>query len=168
VLVLDPESLRSEDEHRGGFHPSPHLQPTPTVFIPRDNRFVIHHSRPFPFHTTSTSPERLADFVIPALRDFPPSLAFPMTRQQVLDLYFMDARSKLIDIAAFLDRVDRSEGDPDFRLEAFRKALAELQLGEPVRARSVLMSLSDPTLEPIAKAPGKGAVGAWPGHHAPV
>src|SRR5215510_15258380 len=29
-----------------------------------------------------------------------------MTRQQVLDLYFMDARSKLIDIAAFLDRAD--------------------------------------------------------------
>ncbi len=25
------------------------------------------------------------------------------------------------------------------------------------------MSLSDPTTEPIAKAPGKGAVGAWPG-----
>ena len=91
-----------------------------------------------------------------------------MTRQQVLDLYFMDARSKLIDIAAFLDRVDRSEGEPDFRLEAFRKALTELQLGEPVRARSVLMSLSDPTLEPIAKAPGKGAVRAWPGHHAAV
>jgi hypothetical protein len=87
-----------------------------------------------------------------------------MTRQQVLDLYFMDARSKLIDIAAFLDRVDRGEGESDFRLEAFRSALAELQLEEPVRARSVLMSLSDPTLEPIAKAPGKGAVGAWPGH----
>jgi hypothetical protein len=86
-----------------------------------------------------------------------------MTRQQLLDLYFMDARSKLIDIAAFLDRVDRGEGNPDFRLEAFRKALAELHLGEPVRAKSVLMSLSDPTVEPIAKAPGKGAVGAWPG-----
>jgi hypothetical protein len=84
-----------------------------------------------------------------------------MTRQQLLDLYFMDARSKLIDIAAFLDRVDRGEGNPDFRLEAFRKALAELHLGEPVRAKSVLMSLSDPTVEPIAKAPGKGAVGAW-------
>ena len=27
-----------------------------------------------------------------------------MTRQQVLDLYFLDARGKLIEIAAFLDR----------------------------------------------------------------
>ena len=86
-----------------------------------------------------------------------------MTSQQVLDLYFMDARSKLIDIAAFLDRVDRAEGEPDFRLAAFRKALDELQRNEPVRAKSVLMSLSDPTMEPIPKAPGKGAIGAWPG-----
>ena len=86
-----------------------------------------------------------------------------MTRQQVLDLYFMDARSKLIDLAAFLDRVDRAEGEPDFRLAAFRTALAELAKNEPVRAKSVLLSLSDPTSEPIEKAPGKGAVGAWPG-----
>jgi hypothetical protein len=86
-----------------------------------------------------------------------------MTRQQILDLYFMDARSKLIDIAAFLDRVDRGEGESDFRLTEFRKALGELNRGEAVRAKSVLMALSDPTKEPIAKAPGKGAVGAWPG-----
>lgn len=86
-----------------------------------------------------------------------------MTRQALLDLYFMDARSKLIDIAAFLDRVDRGAGEADFRLEAFRKALAELERGQPERARSVLLSLSDPTTEPIPKAPGKGAIGAWPG-----
>lgn len=86
-----------------------------------------------------------------------------MTRQQVLDLYFMDARSKLIDLAAFLDRVERAEGGADFRLAAFRAALAKLEQGEPVRAREVLMALSDPTTEPIPKAPGKGAIGAWPG-----
>ena len=88
-----------------------------------------------------------------------------MTRQQVLDLYFMDARSKLIDIAAFLDRVDRASGDADFRLKAFRQALTELQKDEAIRAKGVLDSLSDPTAEPIEKAPGKGAVGAWPGSH---
>ncbi len=86
-----------------------------------------------------------------------------MTRQQLLDLYFMDARAKLLDLAAFLDRIDRGEGEPDFRLAAFRKALEELHSSEPSRAKSVLMSLSDPTTEPIAKAPGKGACGAWPG-----
>ena len=86
-----------------------------------------------------------------------------MTRQQVLDLYFMDARFRLIELAAFLDRVDRAEGQADFRLEAFRKALRELEASKPERAKQVLLALSDPTTEPIAKAPGKGAVGAWPG-----
>ena len=86
-----------------------------------------------------------------------------MNRQQLLDLYFMDARSKLIDIAAFLDRLDRAGGEADFRLAAFRTALRELSRTDPSRAKEVLMSLSDPTEEPLAAAPGKGAVGAWPG-----
>jgi hypothetical protein len=86
-----------------------------------------------------------------------------MNRQQLLDLYFMDARSKLIDIAAFLDRLDRAEGAADFRLAAFRTALQELSRTDPSRAKEVLMSLSDPTEEPLAAAPGKGACGAWPG-----
>jgi hypothetical protein len=87
-----------------------------------------------------------------------------MNRQKLLDLYFMDARAKLIDIAAFLDRIDRADGEADFRYAAFRKALGELDHGEPVRAKSVLLSLSDPTTAPIEKAPGKGACGAWPGN----
>jgi hypothetical protein len=84
-----------------------------------------------------------------------------MTRNELLDLYFMDARAKLIDIAAFLDRLDRGTGDADFRLAAFRKALTELAGTDPQRAKNVLLSLSDPSHEPIEKAPGKGAVGAW-------
>ena len=84
-----------------------------------------------------------------------------MTRNELLDLYFMDARAKLIDLAAFLDRVDRGTGDADFRLAAFRAALKELEGGQPTRARDVLLSFSDPTSEPIEKSPGKGAVGAW-------
>jgi hypothetical protein len=86
-----------------------------------------------------------------------------MTRNELLDLYFMDARAKLIDLAAFLDRVDRGTGDADFRMAAFRAALKELDGEESVRARTVLLSLSDPTVEPIEKSLGKGAVGAWPG-----
>jgi len=86
-----------------------------------------------------------------------------MTRAQVLDLYFMDARCKLIELAAFLDRVDRASGEADFRLTAFRAAMKHLADGDPKRAESVLRSLSDPTSTPIDKAPGKGAVGAWPG-----
>jgi hypothetical protein len=48
-------------------------------------------------------------------------------------------------------------------LDAFREAMRHLGDGDAGRAEAVLRSLSDPTEEPIAKAPGKGAVGAWPG-----
>lgn len=86
-----------------------------------------------------------------------------MTRQHVLDLYFMEARSKLIDLAAFLDRVERAEGEADFRLNALQQAIRELDTGNADRAKRVLLALSDPTTEPIPAAPGKGAIGAWQG-----
>ena len=75
----------------------------------------------------------------------------------------MDARSKLIDLAAYIDRVDRAEGKEDFRMKAFRDALAELSGNKKEKAKQVLLAFSDPTTKPVAKAPGKGAVGAWPG-----
>ena len=86
-----------------------------------------------------------------------------MTRQQVLDLYFMDARSKLIDLAAFLDRVDRAEGPADFRITALRSALKELTGGSKEKAKQVLLMLSDPTAEPIPSATTKAASGAYSG-----
>ena len=86
-----------------------------------------------------------------------------MTRQQVLDLYFMDARCKLIEIAAFLDRVDRAGGADDFRITEFRKAMRELEGQGVGRAEKVLLALSDPTLEPLEEATTKGACGAWVG-----
>jgi hypothetical protein len=87
-----------------------------------------------------------------------------MNRQQLLDLYFLEARAKLIDLAAFLDRLDRAEGDADFRLGAFRQALGQLQCGGGDRAAQVLLSLSDSTTEPIPAATTKAACGAWTGN----
>jgi hypothetical protein len=94
-----------------------------------------------------------------------------MTRQQVLDLYFLDARHKLVELAAFLDRVERAAGADDFRLMAFRAALGELSGRKKQKAKRVLLAFSDPTAQPIALAPEKGACGAWRGssritHHA--
>jgi hypothetical protein len=86
-----------------------------------------------------------------------------MTRQEVLDLYFVEARAKLVEVAAFLDRAQRAGGADDFRLRAFRAALAHLRSGQPDRARRVLVSLSDPTTEPVPAAGNKSACGAWPG-----
>jgi hypothetical protein len=86
-----------------------------------------------------------------------------MTQPQVLDLYFMDARSKLIDLAAFLDRVERATGEDDFRIKAFREALKALGAHGPEKAKQVLLAFSDPTTDPIPTAATKAASGAWPG-----
>ncbi|MEI8310621.1 MAG: hypothetical protein WCH98_07690 [Verrucomicrobiota bacterium] len=87
-----------------------------------------------------------------------------MSRSQVLDLYFIEARSKLIDVAAFLDRIELAGGDDDYRMRAFRDALIALVEagGGARRAESVLMAFSDPTREPVGRAGGK-ASGAWRG-----
>jgi hypothetical protein len=82
------------------------------------------------------------------------------TKRDILDLHFMDARCKLIDLAAFLDRVERHAGDADFRLDAFRKALPILLSEKPDRAKAVLDALSDPSSEPIEAATLQGAFGA--------
>jgi len=84
-----------------------------------------------------------------------------MTRQKILDLYFLDARHKLVELAAFLDRVERADGKDDFRLKNFRAALAKLDGNRKNKAKEVLLAFSDPTTKPIEKAEGKGAVGAW-------
>lgn len=86
-----------------------------------------------------------------------------MTRQEILDLYFVEARHRLIDVGAFLDRVARSDGEDDFRMEAFHAALSELMHREPHAAKRVLLAFSDPTQQPILAATTQGACGAWPG-----
>lgn len=102
----------------------------------------------------------------------------PLTRQQVVDGYFMEHRARVLDIAAFLDRVERATpaaqgalatptapaAPDDFRMAAFRSALAILSDGKPERARRVLELFSDPSTDPIAKAPMKGATGAHDPH----
>ena len=70
-------------------------------------------------------------------------------------------RAKLIDVAAFLDRVERYGVADDFRCAALREAAALLVDGKPERARRILEALSDPTTTPDAKSSGKAAAGAW-------
>lgn len=79
----------------------------------------------------------------------------------LVDLGFMDSRSKLIDLAAFLDRVQRAGQEGDFRVQALKHAITLLQQNEPQRAKQVLLSFSDPSTDPIPKATMQGAIGAW-------
>ncbi len=86
-----------------------------------------------------------------------------MNRQGITDLYFPEARSRLLDLAAFLDRLDRSEGTDDFRIASLRAALRELAAPGSDKAKKILLLLSDPTTEPAAAAGDKSACGAWAG-----
>jgi hypothetical protein len=51
----------------------------------------------------------------------------PLPADQALDRYFLEARSKLLDLAGILDRIGRGEGasgsEKDPRLERIRQAL---------------------------------------------
>lgn len=82
------------------------------------------------------------------------------SKKELLDLQFIEARHKLIDLAAFLDRIDRHPGEDDYRLAALKKALPILLSEKPDRARAVLESLSDETQEIAQTAPFQGAFGA--------
>ena len=55
----------------------------------------------------------------------------PLPATQALDRYFLEARSKLLDLAAILDRIGRGQGasalEIDPRLDKVRQALEILQ-----------------------------------------
>ena len=100
---------------------------------------------------------------MPALRPQPSKdrPAKPAPARALVDNGFVPMRAKVIEVAAFLDRVERHGVADDFRCAALREAAALLIDGKPERARRILEHLSDPTTEPAASAAGKAAVGAW-------
>ena len=67
------------------------------------------------------------------------------SKKELLDLHFMDARCKLIDLAAFLDRLERHPGEADFRFEGLKKALPILLSDQPGRAKAILESQPEPS-----------------------
>jgi hypothetical protein len=86
--------------------------------------------------------------------------------RELVDEYFIENRTRVLEIAAFLDRLDRA-GDTaaarDFRMAALRDALNILAGPEPSRLMRIQMLLSDPTSEPLAALDRKSAMGAWDG-----
>ena len=60
----------------------------------------------------------------------------------------------------FLDRIDRHEGDDDYRYAAMKNALPILLSDRPDRARAVLESFSDHSTDVSECAPFQGAFGA--------
>jgi len=91
----------------------------------------------------------------------------PLKAPEILDLYFIENRARLLDIASFLDRIDRHEGAElakcDFRYQAFIKCVAAVLNTPGSRTKAVQLLCSDPTSEPLESAVGLKAVGAWQG-----
>ena len=83
-----------------------------------------------------------------------------MSAAPLVDLQFIDARSRLIDLAAFLDRMERHGQADDYRVVELKRAISEVTKEEPGRARRVLEALSDHSVEPITAATIQGAFGA--------
>jgi hypothetical protein len=86
-----------------------------------------------------------------------------LPRKRLLDEYFIENRTKLLDIAAFVDRLDRADGadENDFRLHVFIEALKLLAGSKAPRVQAIQMLFSDPTTDPLDKANAKNAVGAY-------
>jgi hypothetical protein len=84
--------------------------------------------------------------------------------KELLDEYFVENRNRLLEVAAFLDRLDRA--DPahaarDFRGIALREAIAALASPSPNHVEQIQMLLSDPTGEPRPALDRKSAIGAY-------
>jgi hypothetical protein len=83
--------------------------------------------------------------------------------RELVDEYFIENRTRLLEIAAFLDRLDRTDARQaaqDFRMKAFAEAVA--LLGQPGdRLDRIQHLLSDPTTEPLAALDRKSARGAY-------
>jgi hypothetical protein len=87
----------------------------------------------------------------------------PLSQQQLIDEYFMEHRVKILDLAAFLDRFERSidkNAEQDFRIMAFRDALRELISAAPGRVERVEMIFSDQNTELLPSLDRKAAYGA--------
>jgi hypothetical protein len=69
-----------------------------------------------------------------------------MTRDQVLNRYFLEMRCKVLEVAASLDRLDRAEqcgnGRDDPRVDRLQQAVRVLLEDRPGRAERVQMIFS--------------------------
>lgn len=91
----------------------------------------------------------------------------PMRAPDILDLYFIENRSRILDIASFLDRIDRypdaDKAHADYRYQALVKIIGMLGQSGESRTKAIQVALSDPTTEPLDSALGLKAWGAWNG-----
>lgn len=87
----------------------------------------------------------------------------PLSERQQIDEFFMDNRNRVLEIAAFLDRLERAaaaDAAGDFRLAAFRAALSALSSPEHGRVEHIQLIFSDQNSELLQALDQKSAFGA--------
>jgi len=70
----------------------------------------------------------------------------------------------VLDVAAFLDRLERSverNAEGDFRVVTLQQAFQYLATGGSGRVQTIQMLFSDPTTEPLLQLDQKSAYGAF-------
>ncbi|HET9739278.1 MAG TPA: hypothetical protein VFP78_14275 [Solirubrobacteraceae bacterium] len=88
----------------------------------------------------------------------------PLSQRELIAEYFMEHRVQVLELAAFLDRLDRArelDAAGDFRLRSIREALAVLVDGGGDRVERVQMIFSDPRSELLEELDQKSAKGAY-------
>ena len=87
----------------------------------------------------------------------------PLTGPEIVDEYFIENRTRVLELAAFLDRLDRvdpKQAADDFRMQALTEAVEALR-GPGDRLMRIQMLLSDPTIAPLDRLDRKSALGAF-------
>ena len=87
----------------------------------------------------------------------------PLSGGEIVDEYFIENRTRLLEVAAFLDRLDRvdpKQADRDFRMQAFAEAVEALTVPGD-RLMRIQLLLSDPTIAPLDRLDRKSAIGAY-------
>ena len=85
-----------------------------------------------------------------------------LTNAQLVDEYYIENRNRVLEVAAFLDRLDRADSlTTDFRVEALKEALNILTSPGGGKTTRIHDLLSDPTTEPRPVLDRKSARGAY-------
>lgn len=102
-----------------------------------------------------------------------PAIPSPKTGRELVDTYFIENRTRVLEVAAFLDRLDRAgagvggaarDAERDFRVRVLREALGVLAegggAGDASRVERIQMLLSDRDTALLPRADRKSAHGA--------
>ncbi len=78
-----------------------------------------------------------------------PALSSPKTAEELLEIYFLDMRSCLLETAAAMDRIQRAENGNDVlkdpRIHQLKGAMEILKSENEGRVERILRLLSDPS-----------------------